>query len=100
MTVFVVVAVYQGVPGEVRTLTSAKAAHRRGYQLASQFNLVRRPWDWCKEDGRWSPKRGSTRFWEHHWYNDESDVFVARCDLPRSSRPKPEESSARGRPVE
>ena len=81
MTVFVVVGVCQGIPSEVETFTRARAARRRGYELASQFELTRRPWDWSKEDGRWSPKRGSTRWWEHHWYNDESDVFVAECEL-------------------
>ncbi len=90
MTLFVVVGVYQGVPSEVRTFRSAKAAHRRGYELASEFNLIRRPWDWSKEDGRWNPKRGCARFWEHHWYNDESDVFVARCELPKSEVPSAE----------
>jgi hypothetical protein len=87
MTVFVVVAVYQGVPSEVRTFTGGKAAHRRGYELASQFSLLRRPWGWSKEDGRWNSKRGSSRFWEHHWHNDTSDVFVARCDLAEVGLP-------------
>jgi len=81
VTVFVVVGVYQGVPSEVRTFTSAEAARRHGYDLASRLDLSRRPWDWSKEDGRWSPRRGSTRSWEHHWYNEESDVFVAQCEL-------------------
>jgi hypothetical protein len=81
MTVFVVVGVYQGVPSEVRTLTTARDAHRCGYELASQFDLLRQPCDWSRQDGPWRPKRGARRGWEHHWYNDESDVFVARCDL-------------------
>ena len=81
MTVFVVVGVFQGIPSEVRTFADAKAAHRCGYELATELNLTRRPWDWSNDDGRWSPKRGATRSWQHHWYNDESDVFVARCEL-------------------
>lgn len=81
MTVFVVVGVYQGVPSEVRTFTTARVAHRSGYELASQFDLLREPCGWSKQDGRWRPERGVRRGWEHHWYNDESDVFVARCDV-------------------
>lgn len=88
MTVFVVVGVYQGVPSEVRTFTTAQAAHRSGYELASQFDLLRQPSDWSERDGRWRPKRGARRGWEHHWYNDESDVFVARCDVTDSRPPQ------------
>jgi len=81
MELFVVVGICQGVPSEVQAFTSEVSARQQGYELASQLNLLRRPWGWTKEDGRWNPKRGSSRCWEHHWYNDESDVVVTRCDL-------------------
>ena len=82
MKVFVVIGVYQGIPTQIETVESPQAARRRGYELASNYGLLERPWDWSsREDGRWDRRRGSQRAWPHHWYNDESDVLVAQCDL-------------------
>lgn len=79
--VYTVLAVYQGVPDTIETFTGIGAARRRGRELARQFDILRRPPDWGRVEGNWNPQRGSTRRWEHHWYNDENDVVVAECDL-------------------
>ena len=81
MKVYTVLAIYQGIPDTIETYTEVGPARKRGRELASQLDVLSRPFDWGRAEGRWNPQRGSTRSWQHHWYNDEHDVVVAECDL-------------------
>ena len=81
MKVYVVFGVYDGVPTDLRVFSDRLAAERYGRELAQGYDVLEKPWDWGPEDGAWVPTEGATRYWLHHWYNDERDVVVEECQV-------------------
>ena len=81
MRVFVILGIFQGIPSETYCFLDREAARRRAHELAEEYGILARPWDWDAEDGRWNPQQGSHREWEHHWYDEESDIIVAECGV-------------------
>ncbi len=81
MKVYSVLAIFGGVPTIVESFRDRYAARRRALELATEYELLSKPMDWQKSEGRWDARQGSRRFWEHHWYSDEHDVVVEECVL-------------------
>ena len=81
MPVYAVLGVYDGVPTGVEVFADRESARARGFELAREFDLFEMPPDWQPVYGEWNPERGSGRFWQHHWYDNQRDVVVAECDV-------------------
>ncbi len=81
MSVFVVYGAYQGVPTEIRTFRTPKEAREAALRLAAEYGILSKPDDWDSKDGRWNRRIGSQREWQHHWYDEVTDVIVAECEI-------------------
>jgi hypothetical protein len=79
MQVFTVVEVWGGVTQGIEAFAEYGTAKAGALELARELDLLNQPPDWQLRDGAWDPERGSTRYWKHHWYDDERDVVVAEC---------------------
>ena len=77
MSMFVVVSTLQGVISEVRTFSSIDEAQGYAWDAAREMDLLQRPSGYI---GRWNQRRGDTRTWVSHWYDDESNVVVAEVN--------------------
>lgn len=80
MRVYTVLAIYDGVPAHVEVFGDPELARRRGLELAEEFELLQEPPDWHDYD-EWNSEAGSTRFWQHHWYDNQRDVVVAKREV-------------------
>jgi hypothetical protein len=81
MKVYTVVEVLGGVTQNVEAFAKYGTAKAIGLKLAEELDLLASPPDWQTTDGIWYAEKGSTRYWRHHWYDDERDVVVAECSV-------------------
>lgn len=79
MKVYTVLGVFDGVPSEVEVFASLPSARARGFELAAEYELLERPSQ--ELESHWNPEEGSTRFWRHHWFDDQRDVVVAEAEV-------------------
>jgi hypothetical protein len=81
MKVYAVVELYDGVPQDVAVYADAELARERALETAREFDLLDVPPDWHVSYGLWNAHAGSSRYWRHHWYDDQRDVVVAEREL-------------------